>query len=125
MRSRARPEPGPTHSVKDLLARVVPGLTRVTEQVNRQNYWLEWLSQHLPAEIHARISGVSEQRGILVVFAESAAWSARLRYAASTRFRRTVAPFPRAKRVGFARCAVPSVCGDFRGHQLRFRRPKA
>jgi hypothetical protein len=81
MRSRARQEPGPTHSVKDLLARVVPGLTRVTEQVSRQNYWLEWLSQHLPAEIHARISGVSEQREILVVFAESAAWSARLRYA--------------------------------------------
>jgi hypothetical protein len=81
MRSRARPEAPPTHSVKDLLARVVPGLTRVTEQVSRQNYWLEWLSQHLPAEIHARVSGVSEQRGILVVFAESPAWSARLRYA--------------------------------------------
>jgi hypothetical protein len=81
MRSRARPEPTATHSVKDLLARVVPGLTRVTEQVSRQNYWLEWLSQHLPAEIHARISGVTEQRGTLVVVAESSAWSARLRYA--------------------------------------------
>jgi hypothetical protein len=81
MRSRARREPAPTHSVKDLLARVVPGLTRVTEQASRQNHWLNWLSQHLPAEIHMRISGVTEQRGILVVFAESPAWSARLRYA--------------------------------------------
>lgn len=81
MRSRARREPAPTHSVKDLLARVVPSLTRVTEQVSRQNHWLSWLSQHLPGEIHARVSGVTEQRGILVVFAESSAWSARLRYA--------------------------------------------
>jgi len=81
MRTRARPEPAGTHSVKDLLARVVPTLTRVTEAASRQNYWHKWLSEHLPAEIHARISGVSEQHGILVVFAESPAWSARLRYA--------------------------------------------
>jgi hypothetical protein len=81
MRSAARREPAATHSVKDLLARVVPTLTRVTEAVSRENYWSTWLSQRLPAEIHARISGVSEQRGILVVFAESPAWSARLRYA--------------------------------------------
>ena len=81
MRSAARREPAATHSVKDLLARVVPTLTRVTEAVSRENYWSTWLSQHLPAEIHARISGVTEQRGTLVVFAESPTWSARLRYA--------------------------------------------
>ncbi len=81
MRSRARPEAPGTHSVKDVLARMVPTLTRVTEAAQRQNYWLNWLSQHLPAEIHARISGVTERQGILVVFAESPAWSARLRYA--------------------------------------------
>jgi hypothetical protein len=81
MRSRARREGSGTHSVKDVLARMVPTLTRVTEQASRQNYWLTWLSQHLPAEIHAHISGVTERQGILVVFAESAAWSARLRYA--------------------------------------------
>ena len=81
MRSRARPEAPGTHSVKDVLARMVPTLTRVTEAASRQNYWLTWLSQHLPAEIHARISGVTERQGILVVFAESPAWSARLRYA--------------------------------------------
>jgi hypothetical protein len=81
MSSGARREPAATHSVKELLARVVPTLTRVTEGVSRENYWSTWLSQHLPAEIHARISGVSEQRGTLTVFAESPAWSARLRYA--------------------------------------------
>jgi hypothetical protein len=81
MSSGARREPTATHSVKELLARVVPTLTRVTEAVNRENYWSTWLSQHLPEEIHARISGVSEQRGTLTVFAASPAWSARLRYA--------------------------------------------
>ena len=81
MRSAARREAPATHSVKELLARVVPTLTRVTEAVSRENYWSTWLSQHLPAEIHTRISGVSEQRGTLVVFAASPAWCARLRYA--------------------------------------------
>ncbi len=56
-------------------------LTRLTEQAARQNLWSEWLSAQLPAEIHARISGVNERDGRLVVFAESAAWCARLRFA--------------------------------------------
>jgi len=47
----------------------------------RQNFWNEWLSQHLAAEIGVRISGVAERDGTLVIFAENAAWSARLRYA--------------------------------------------
>jgi len=38
-------------------------LTRVTAQASRQNFWNCWLSTHLP------------------IFAETAAWSARLRYA--------------------------------------------
>jgi hypothetical protein len=81
MRNRARPEAPGSHSVKDVLARMVPTLTRVTEAASRQNYWLTWLSQHLSPEIHARISGVTERHGVLVIFAESPAWSARLRFA--------------------------------------------
>jgi hypothetical protein len=69
------------HSVKDLLARRVPGLTRITDQAARQSFWSEWLSTRLPAELYPRISGVSERDGTLVVFAETAAWSARLRFA--------------------------------------------
>jgi hypothetical protein len=68
-------------SVKDLLARRAPALTRVTDQAARANFWNEWLSQRLPAEVRPRISGVVEREGVLVIFAESAAWSARLRYA--------------------------------------------
>ncbi len=67
-------------SVKDLLSRRAPALTRVTAQAARASFWNEWLTGHLPAEIGARVSGVVEREGTLVIFAESAAWSARLRY---------------------------------------------
>lgn len=78
LKSNARP---PLHSVKDLLARQVPALRQLTAQAARQNFWNEWLAQHLPEELRTRVSGVSERDGTLVVFAESAAWSARLRFA--------------------------------------------
>ncbi|HEY2340539.1 MAG TPA: DciA family protein [Steroidobacteraceae bacterium] len=39
------------------------------------------MSEHLPIELRARVSGITERAGTLVIFAESAAWSARLRYA--------------------------------------------
>jgi hypothetical protein len=68
-------------SVKDLLARHAPGLTRITDQAARQSFWSEWLATHLPAELCPRISGVSARDNTLVVFAETAAWSARLRFA--------------------------------------------
>jgi Dna[CI] antecedent, DciA len=70
-----------THSVKELLARAVPGLTRVTDQAMRQKFWRDWLAANLPAETAAKISGVADREGTLVIFAESAAWSARLRFA--------------------------------------------
>ena len=53
---------------------------RVTTQGARTNFWNEWLSTHLPPELRPRLSGVVERDGTLVLFAESAAWSARLRY---------------------------------------------
>jgi hypothetical protein len=81
MRSTAGPVPLPAHSVKDLLARALPTLTRVTDHTARANFWNDWLSSHLAPEIRARVSGVVERDGELVVFAESAAWCARLRYA--------------------------------------------
>jgi hypothetical protein len=77
MRSRT----SPAHSVKELLSRRAPVLTRVTEQQQRQNFWHSFLSERLPAEILTRISGISEQRGRLTVFAEGPAWGQRVRYA--------------------------------------------
>jgi hypothetical protein len=68
------------HSVKEVLARATPALTRVSDQASRQSYWQQWLAKHVPAELTARLSGVVEREDTLVIFAESAAWSARLRY---------------------------------------------
>jgi len=81
MRSRTGLISSRVHSVKDLLARRAPSLIRITAQSRRQNFWNCWLSDHLPAELRARVSGVTQRAGTLVIFAESAAWSARLRYA--------------------------------------------
>jgi hypothetical protein len=60
---------------------MTPTLTRVTEQVDRQTFWRGWLDAHLPAEMAGKLTGVVEREGALVIFAESSAWSARLRYA--------------------------------------------
>jgi hypothetical protein len=67
-------------SVKAVLGRLTPTLTRVSDQATRQTFWKQWLAQHLPSELTPRLSGVVERDDTLVIFAESAAWSARLRY---------------------------------------------
>lgn len=69
------------HSVKDLLARSVPVLAQAADRSAAQAFWRPWLEAHLPPELPARISAITERDGTLVVFAESPAWSARLRYA--------------------------------------------
>ena len=71
----------PAHSVKDLLARAVPILSQAADQRARQAFWRPWLQTHLPANLPSRITGITERDGSLVVFADSSAWSARLRYA--------------------------------------------
>jgi len=67
-------------SVKAVLGRLTPTLTRVSDQAARQTFWKQWLAQNLPSELTPRLSGVVERDDTLVIFAESAAWSARLRY---------------------------------------------
>ena len=81
MSSRTSPVSLKADSVKELLARRAPALRQITHQAARQNFWNHWLSLHLPVELRPRISGVTERDGTLVIFAENAAWSARLRYA--------------------------------------------
>jgi hypothetical protein len=67
-------------SVKAVLGRLTPTLTRVSDQAARQAWWNQWLGQHLTAELTPHLSGVVERDDILVIFTESAAWSTRLRY---------------------------------------------
>ena len=71
----------PTDSVKQILSNLTGGLKRVSEQRHRQDFWRDWLDAHLPVEITGKITGIVERDGTLVIFAESAAWSARLRFA--------------------------------------------
>ncbi|MBS0364442.1 MAG: DUF721 domain-containing protein [Proteobacteria bacterium] len=82
-RARTGPVPGAprVHSVKDLLARAVPVVARVNEQAALHARWESWLRERLPAELAVRICGVAVRQGTLVVFADSAAWGARLRFA--------------------------------------------
>lgn len=51
----------------------------VAQQRQAQQGWREWLENKLPEHIETRVTGVVERDGTLTVFAESAAWSARLR----------------------------------------------
>lgn len=68
-------------SIGDLLNRGTPALSRIGDLSARQAFWRSWLAVRLPAELAGRVSGVVERDGALTLFAESAAWSARLRYA--------------------------------------------
>ena len=70
-----------TDSVKELLSKLTPGLKRVMEQRHHQDFWRGWLESHLPPEITGKLTGIVERDGTLVIFAESPAWSARLRFA--------------------------------------------
>ena len=73
--------PARAHSVKDLLGRAVPVLSQAADQSARQAFWRPWLEARLPPELPPKITGITERDGTLVVFADSPAWSARLRYA--------------------------------------------
>jgi predicted nucleic acid-binding Zn ribbon protein len=64
-----------------LLGRISRNITApVAEQRQAQQDWREWLKNKLPQHIEARVTGVVERDGTLTVFAESAAWCARLRF---------------------------------------------
>ena len=69
-------------SVKELLQRSTPVLAGLQREALRQRDWLQWVKRELPEELAAHVTGVTEQSGELVIFAESAAWGVRVRYAA-------------------------------------------
>jgi hypothetical protein len=76
----ARILPG-ADSVKRLLARPSPVLTSIADQVTRQQHWRRWLEERVPATLCGHITGIVETGGELVIFAVSAGWGVRLRYA--------------------------------------------
>ena len=70
-----------THSVKDLLGRVTPVLTPIAKQRIQQKNWREWLDERLGPQLAEHLTGVVERDDALVIFAESAGWATRVRYA--------------------------------------------
>jgi hypothetical protein len=56
-------------------------LAALADQAARQRAWRKWLDERLPEPLRARITGMVERDGELVIFAESAGWGVRLRYA--------------------------------------------
>src|SRR5262245_45579715 len=69
-------------SVKALLdAHLAPTLARVTRQSARQDFWRDWLAKRLSVDEFEHVSGIVEKDDTLIIFTESAAWSARVRYA--------------------------------------------
>jgi hypothetical protein len=76
-----------TLQINDLLSKR-PLLARLAAAIPAQQSWVEWLRASVPAELAAHIVNVVPKGGAgagssreLVVFADSAAWGVRLRYA--------------------------------------------
>jgi hypothetical protein len=80
--TRGQQSGNPMDSVKELLQRSTPVLAGLQREAVRQRDWLQWVKRELPEELAVHVTGVTEQSGELVIFAESAAWGVRLRYAA-------------------------------------------
>jgi len=67
-------------SVKSLLGRPSSLLASIAEQSARQRLWRAWLDERIAEPLRARITGVVERDGALVIYAQSAGWGVRLRY---------------------------------------------
>ena len=67
-------------SVGELLSKQ-PATRAVRAALDAEQQWLARLREQLPAELAARLAGAVERRGTLTVYATSAAWCTRLKYA--------------------------------------------
>jgi hypothetical protein len=66
--------------IKDLLSRG-PQLRELALRLPQQQSWVQWLRELVPAELAPHIVNAVPKGAELVVFADSAAWCTRLRYA--------------------------------------------
>jgi hypothetical protein len=84
-RPAPRPYVSPTayvtaKSINELLSNQ-PGLRRISASIPLQQSWVDWLRGAVAAELAGHIVSAVPKNGELVVFADSAAWGTRLRYA--------------------------------------------
>ncbi len=68
-------------NVKDLLAKAGITSKGIAQYADQQSRWSSKLSAALDPALFERITGTGFEAGTLTVYVESAAWSARLRYA--------------------------------------------
>lgn len=78
-RPTSRPEVNPK-SINELLSDR-PGLRRITASIPVQQSWADWLRGAVADELAEHIVSAVPKNGELVVFADTAAWGTRLRYA--------------------------------------------
>ncbi len=69
-----------TVAIGELLSRQ-PAARAVRAALDRQEQWLAQLRDILPPELGAQLAGAVERRGTLIIYASSAAWCTRLKYA--------------------------------------------
>jgi Dna[CI] antecedent, DciA len=76
---RPKPTVSPK-SINDLLSSR-PGLRSISASLPVQQSWADWLREGLAGELAAHLVSALPKNDELVVFADSAAWGTRLRYA--------------------------------------------
>jgi hypothetical protein len=76
---RPKPTASPK-SINELLSNQ-PGLRRISASLPLQQSWADWLRDGLAAELAEHLVNALPKNDELVVFADSAAWGTRLRYA--------------------------------------------
>lgn len=101
---KVRPRTAPPNRLKrplgfkDLLARSAPLQQAIARQADRGTFWRDFLAARLPADLAAQVTQVVERDGILSVYAASAAWSARLRFAVAEHWPAALEASPGLKR---------------------------
>jgi len=74
-------------------------LASIADQASRQQYWRNWFTLRLPAQLQGRLTGIVESGGELVLFAASAGWGVRLRYAIAELESELRAAHPKIERI--------------------------
>ena len=67
--------------IKDLLGRSAPLQQAIARQADRGTFWRAFFAARLAPDLAGQITQIVERDGALSVYAASAAWSARLRFA--------------------------------------------
>jgi hypothetical protein len=87
-----------TIAISKLLARDST-LHNIGAIATAQQQWLAWVREQLPAELAPHVTQVVIKAGELIGYAESAAWSERLRYATEPLLARASARDPSIARI--------------------------